>query len=524
MFRILIADDEGIMRESIRNTIQSNFASDCEIQTVRTGREVVEQCATFRPDIAFVDIQMPGLSGIQAIQEVRKTDPSILFIIITAYDRFSYAQEAVNLGVMEYITKPVNKKKIVDVCVRAMHQVEEMRRKRSDDLRVREKLEIVQPMIEVAFINNLLQEDRGGTMRDYLDMLDIQEDYGFFCVLEFGDGDSSGNFTNAVGSNVKMNQSYQELKNTVRDYLDCIVGPLMGNRIPLFIASVQDRMPYEQRVEMITRVRSLLRRLESDHELSFRSGIGDVHSIEEASASFKEAVRCLRQGEGHVVHIMDLSAAAKTSEEYPYALEQKFIQHGMMADAESACACAEELLEWTQQHNPDELAMRALTLVIHLQQKAMENGLMQSGQELKGASLMELSDASGAQVQQWLSGKIRTICEDISSRKQRESENVVSRAAAYIREHYAEEITLDEVSRLVDISPYYFSKLFKQETGENFIEYLTYIRIEKAKEYLANPRYSIKEVCIMCGYSDPNYFSRIFKKYVGKTPSEYRGA
>ena len=191
MFRILIADDEGIMRESIRNTIQSNFASDCEVQTVRTGREVVEQCATFRPDIAFVDIQMPGLSGIQAIQEVRKTDPSILFIIITAYDRFSYAQEAVNLGVMEYITKPVTKKKIVDVCVRAMHQVEEMRRKRSDDLRVREKLEIVQPMIEVAFINDLLQEDRGAGMRDYLDMLDIHEEYGFFCVLEFGDGDSS---------------------------------------------------------------------------------------------------------------------------------------------------------------------------------------------------------------------------------------------------------------------------------------------------------------------------------------------
>ena len=137
---------------------------------------------------------------------------------------------------------------------------------------------------------------------------------------------------------------------------------------------------------------------------------------------------------------------------------------------------------------------------------------------------MELSGAGRPQVVQWLLSRIKSICEDISSRKRRESENVVSRAASYIREHYAEEITLDEVSRLVDISPYYFSKLFKQETGENFIEYLTYIRIEKAKEFLANPRCSIKEVCIMCGYSDPNYFSRIFKKYVGMTPSEYRGS
>jgi len=72
---------------------------------------VVEQAGSFRPDIAFVDIQMPGLNGIQAIREVRKFNPSVVFIIITAYDKFSYAQEAVNLGVMEFITKPVNKKR-----------------------------------------------------------------------------------------------------------------------------------------------------------------------------------------------------------------------------------------------------------------------------------------------------------------------------------------------------------------------------------------------------------------------------
>ena len=72
MFRILIADDEGIMRESIKNTIEANFGSETEIVTVKTGREVVEQAESFRPDIAFVDIQMPGLSGIQAIKEIKK--------------------------------------------------------------------------------------------------------------------------------------------------------------------------------------------------------------------------------------------------------------------------------------------------------------------------------------------------------------------------------------------------------------------------------------------------------------------
>ena len=129
MFRILIADDEGIMRESIKNTIEANFGSETEIVTVKTGREVVEQAESFRPDIAFVDIQMPGLSGIQAIKEIKKFNSSIVFVVITAYDNFSYAKESVNLGVMEYILKPVNKQKIIDVCIRAKKKTEELRQK-----------------------------------------------------------------------------------------------------------------------------------------------------------------------------------------------------------------------------------------------------------------------------------------------------------------------------------------------------------------------------------------------------------
>ena len=74
----------------------------------------------------------------------------------------------------------------------------------------------------------------------------------------------------------------------------------------------------------------------------------------------------------------------------------------------------------------------------------------------------------------------------------------------------------------VDISPYYFSKLFKQETGGNFIEYLTEVRLRNARELLKDSGLSIKEICAESGYSDPNYFSRIFKKYEGVTPSEFR--
>ena len=110
----------------------------------------------------------------------------------------------------------------------------------------------------------------------------------------------------------------------------------------------------------------------------------------------------------------------------------------------------------------------------------------------------------------------------MATTKEKESESVVARAKAYIKENYQKDISLDDVSRMVDISPYYFSKLFKQEQGEGFVEYLTRTRMTAARQLLRTPQYSIKEICAMCGYGDPNYFSRIFKRYEGVTPSEYR--
>ncbi len=526
MFRILVADDEGIMRESIKNTIQSNFGSDCEIETVRTGREVIEHAASFHPDIAFVDIQMPGISGIQAIQEVQKFNNSIVFIIITAYDRFSYAQEAINLGVMDYITKPINKKKIIDVCVRAMHQVDEERRRRSDDLRVKEKLEIVIPMIETAFISNLLQEDKADSLAGYLEMLDIRSRYGYLIVLEFGDAWENSVLTNAVGSNVKVNNQFSRVKDIICDFLTCIVGPVMGNRIILFVPQDSDHSEYEQRVEIITRIRNMIRRLEGDLELTFRAGIGDIETIDQSYRSYQQAIRCLRKSDGHIVHIVDLAVASEENFGYPQETESRFVQYAMRGDVENALSSVKDLIGWLSDHEGgrEDIELKLLELLLRLERKSKEAGILKMDFHHKENYITEIRQLPDSEaIQVWFRHQVTILCDEIESTKGGDGDNIVGKVTAYVKEHFAEDISLDDVARMVDISPYYFSKLFKKETGENFIEYLTYTRIQNAKLLLANPKYSIKEVCVMCGYSDPNYFSRIFRKYEGISPSEFRG-
>ena len=122
----------------------------------------------------------------------------------------------------------------------------------------------------------------------------------------------------------------------------------------------------------------------------------------------------------------------------------------------------------------------------------------------------------------WYLDKIRTAAENINKGSVDHTHHLIKKALEYIEENYSKDISLDDISKELNLSTYYFSKLFKEEKGENFVEYLTERRVEKAKELMKDPSRSIKEISSECGYSDPNYFSRIFKKNTGMTPTEYK--
>ena len=120
MYRILLADDEGIVLNSLQFIIEKNFSGRYELETAKTGLGAIETAERFRPDIVFMDIQMPGINGIDAMREIRKFSTNVIFVVLTAYDKFDYAKEAIGLGVLDYLNKPVNQKVVADVIGRAM--------------------------------------------------------------------------------------------------------------------------------------------------------------------------------------------------------------------------------------------------------------------------------------------------------------------------------------------------------------------------------------------------------------------
>lgn len=527
MYKIMLADDEGIVIDSLKFIIEKNFSKNCITQHATTGRSVIELADKFKPDIAFMDIQMPGINGIDAMKEIRKSNSSVIFIVMTAYDKFNYAKEAINLGVLEYLTKPVNHTVIVEVIQRAIDIIELGREKRSNDLKIREKLEIVIPIIESGFIYSIISgDDFSRDAENFKNLLSIKDEYGMMMVLEFGDSIIMGDLTNPVGVSVKAQSFYASVRESLKEEFQCVVGSIMVNKIAVFISSVKAQLEYDERTNLIEKSRKLIRDLTKKIDVQFKIGIGSVTPLNKLGDSYKEAMIATRNIMGRVAHVKDLAIGCEYADDYPIQTEKGLFEMIEKGSLEGTKTEAIIFFDWMIEHYPDcemDIKLKVIELILYAEQKAFLSGGMTYYFRYRKDYLNTVIDINNyEQLRNWFLNKVTDACRNIITKKEEQAMGVIAKAKSYIEENFRKDISLDDVSRTVDISPYYFSKLFKQETGENFIEYLTNIRIENAKKLLHNRVLSIKNICADTGYSDPNYFSRIFKKSVGVTPTEYR--
>lgn len=524
MYKIMLADDEGIVIDSLKYVIEKEFGNECEIEYAKTGRNVIELAETFHPDIAIMDIHMPGINGIEAMREIRKTNESLIIIVMSAYDKFDYAQEAMKLGAIEYITKPMDRTKIINALKNAMQMVTDFKNKRTNDLIIREKLETVVPVLENGLIYNILfHEHFEEDIDNYKSMLEIEDEYAYMLVLVSGDEIQGNHMTNAVGSSVKLHNYFKEIREIIKLYTNGFVGNVMGNKIAVLVPHSQSEFDYKERESVIENARELAYRLKEKTNTAFRIGIGRVKRFSQLEVSYSEAINALLITVNTVAHAADLPIGCAYEEDYPVELESKLFEEVEKGRTDAAISAAKSYFDWIITRDIMDARLKVLEFALWAERIAYESGgLVYSleGRHDYLPTIMAINDAE--HLWEWFKEKIIFSCNSITNKREERSNDVIEASKKYIEDNFTKNITLEDVSMEVNISTYYLSRIFKEATGRNFIDYLTGLRIEKAKELLSTTQYSMKEICSMSGYVDPNYFSKIFKKIVGVTPTEYR--
>ncbi len=523
MYKILLADDEGIELEALNFIIDKSFSGQCIVKNAKTGREAIELAESFRPDIAVMDIRMPGINGMEAMREIQSFLPNVVFIVLTAYDRFEYAKEAINLSAFEFLTKPVNRGIFTSTLQKAMEKSDADKAARNTALQARERIENMLPVLENSFVYMLLSqnEDRGAYLNMYK-LLGIEAPCGTVMVLEItrmGESDP-------LALDIKVSEYYSMIRELIKDTFETIVGAAMANSIIFIRPCAAPENEYYERLSLIEQGRVLAHHVEDRLGVSCKLGIGSTVEIRSLCESYGEAVKAVKNCKGIVSHFNDLPLASEYEDGYPQEREKHLEEAVIAGDAAAAVQDAEIFFQWMLDHYAQydmPIRLKVLELVMRVECSIFHKSGANYHFLDRSDYLQTVNAASDYQVlKTWFLRKIAECARSSATRVIQKTNGTIENAKQYIDKNFSRELSLEEVSREVFVSPYYFSKLFKEQTGMNYIEYLTQKRMDAAKLLLRDGQLSIKQICNKIGYSDPNYFSRLFRKLEGSTPSEYR--
>ncbi|KXG78679.1 HTH-type transcriptional regulator YesS [Fervidicola ferrireducens] len=319
--------------------------------------------------------------------------------------------------------------------------------------------------------------------------------------------------------------------------LEEAVKPFVGLVVPmeenLFAILLETESDGEHQVKETLQMGSQIRdRVEDYAQVSVSIGIGrrykDIHNLH---LSYKEALAALNYkfflGKSQVIHIENVLPYSDDMELFSMAVESELAVKVLSCDKEGAYSIIEDLVNSIGTAgflNPLSIKSRFLEIFNFVVKVAFEAGgdkevlAALCGRYIEGILRSDTLEEAREQVREFIGG----IVEEVYEGRKRMNLVVFERAIRYIQENFRKPLTLEEVADHVHVSPYYFSHGFKNFTGMSFIQYVTKLRVEEAKKLLLSTNLSVKEVGKMVGYSDANYFSRVFKNEIGMPPSRFK--
>ncbi len=525
MLKIMIVDDEYLVVESFKHIVSKYLKHVEIIATASSGREAIELAQRLRPDLIFMDIRMPGINGIEAIRAIRENNNHTQFVIISAYEQFNFAREGINLGVLEYLTKPFGKDQIIELVQKVTKQLDEKRQAVNREVLLKERLNKVLPFIENQLIYSYLYHGvKLEELEFYEELLGVPLEQGYI-ITAVSTQMVGEDKERSLALSLERQKLFNEFAYDVKSRLSGLAGPPFLDRVVIFVPVSRGKSHYEIRNESLEVVNEAAMALSQRISMPFQVGIGRIYDIKQMYTSYKEAMAaCSLMPSEVVIHIEDLSEAEDGRIAYNVNYKERITGLYLKGDSVGLEAllndCIGELLEQTDslQH----IKAKLMDLIMSVKKSDPRKDFGTDRED--DVFLHRFIDANQvSELKKVLYDYFVDEMKENANKKESNHHGIISKAMQYIDENYANNISLNDVAEAINMSYFYFSRLFKESTGQSFSDYLTAYRIEKSIELMKDERLSIKQISYDIGYNDPNYFSKIFKKLKGITPTEYRG-
>ena len=522
MYSILLVDDEEAVRHSIKDLTPWQEYGFSMPQEASNGMEALEMIAENIPDVIITDIRMPYMDGIQLIKEVRENySETVEVIFLSGYDEFTFAQTALSLNAAEYVLKPVSVESMSALLSRIRKRLDEDVARVSD----REKLEAFYRdafnIYKEKFLVSLITPTR---RKDETILISKASEYGvplhgtMFAV-------SVVDLPLETLPSVAMAEIVEE------DATDS--GNMLSfqyeNQIVIIFSSEMTKDFAPLFIKQINRSLLLLQsRLIHYFSHPFSIGIGEVvFQIRSLPESYRSAMEALHYTyfypEQHIISIGYIERVDRASEEKDLSdLKTELVmalKFGTEEETETKVHAFFPGL--TETADIQSTALSIITIISEICTSYGQNiASLLDGEDL----FIALSHANTASRAEELTRRLAVAANRMASGARENSHiQFVEKAKRIIKERYMEStFGLEQVADEISVSPAYFSTTFKKETGLSFVQYLTNVRLEKAKEMLKNTDAKTYEIAEATGFSEPNYFSFTFKKNIGLSPSHYR--
>ena len=545
LYRIILVDDEEEVRKGIIRKIDWENLGFQVVGDAENGEDALEKIEQLEPDVVMTDIRMPYMDGLTLCSRIRQKYPSVKILIFSGFDDFEYAQTAIKLNVTEYILKPVNVEELTEILNRVRDNLDEEIEQHRNVSLLRESYRSSLPILRELFLNDLV---RGGAavqpleqkLKEYeVDILGARKWLAVVINVETDEPENglTANQTAvpASGTKLSLHQEKELIPISVRQlfednlkeyYRFTTFNTTAGIAI---IMAVDDNNTQTKLIDLLGDICKETKRI---LEVTVTIGIGHSCSeLEQIGKSYQTAVDALGYkaivGTGKPIYINDVEPVSrgklwlepKDEAELIAAIKFGPREH-IEAVIQTLMARMEDVKVHMRQYQI--YMMSIINCMIRLmQQYDLNLGQMFDTED----NYMDL--IAGMQRREdfvgWLTRVACRMNETMNQERDNTMKKVILEAKQYIQDHYQDpDLSVEMMCRQLHMSPAYFSTLFKKETGQTYIAYLTEVRLDQAVELLNTTEDKTYVIAQKVGYQEQNYFSYVFKKRFGVSPTKYR--